>query len=227
MTEYDLHTMMASRTPPRFGERSPTGCDYFDYAPGQPNLFLLMKFKQLLVKEQGIVPGFNLYRQTISKQNDATITLRRLESHYAFSRASSQQLVEAVPAGEPFVIMPPRVIGAGNHRPLRNTTRSFYIACLENACVRGRSSMIEVAGIALADFQGSELERIDDELEFDAAVFYRDDEKLWIVSQDLDALKLDTAFSLLGCRTDFFGDWLCESIPKYVAATQAFSKHAI
>ncbi|MGA8535649.1 MAG: glycosyltransferase family 61 protein [Candidatus Tumulicola sp.] len=39
------------------------------------------------------------------------------------------------------------------------------------------------------------------------------------ISQKRAALKLETAFSLLGCRTDFFGDWLSESIPKYVAAT--------
>ena len=42
-----------------------------------------------------------------------------------------------------------------------------------------------------------------------------------MISQDLPALEFDTAFSLLGCHTDFFGDWLCESITKYVAVTLA------
>jgi hypothetical protein len=218
VADYDLRKMMNACTPLRFGERSATGCDYFDYAPEQPNLFLLMKFKQLLVKECGVELGFVLYRNTISKPKIATLKLGRLDSHYTYCKARSQEFFEFFPAGESFTIMPPTVIGVGNHRPLKNTTRSFYVACVEDAYVRGRSSVTEVGGVALADYQGVELERIDDELEFDSAVFCRDDERIWMISQDRAALKLDAAFSLLGCRTDFFGDWLCEAIPKYVAA---------
>ena len=203
----------------RFGERSATGSDYFDYAPEQPNLFLLMNFKQLLVKENGIERGFDLYRQTISKQKNAVMTLRRLESHYAYCRERSPEFFEIAPPGEPFTIFPPKVIGAGNHRPLTNTTRSLYLACLEDALVQGRSSITVVADLALADYQGVELERIDDELEFDSAVFHRNGDEVWTISQDRAELELDAAFSLLGCKTDFFGDWLCESIIKYVAAT--------
>ena len=194
----------------RFGERSATGSDYFDYAPEQPNLFLLMNFKQLLVKENGIERGFDLYRQTISKQKNAVMTLRRLESHYAYCRERSPEFFEIAPPGEPFTIFPPKVIGAGNHRPLTNTTRSLYLACLEDALVQGRSSITVVADLALADYQGVELERIDDELEFDSAVFHRNGDEVWTISQDRAELELDAAFSLLGCKTDFFGDWLCE-----------------
>jgi hypothetical protein len=219
MTDFNLHTMMAAGTPLRFGESSATGCDYFDYAPEKPNLFLLMKFKQLLAQEHGIDVGFDLYRKTISKQKDATLRLQELESHYTYCKRHSQEFLEIFPSGESFTIMPPRVVGEGNHRPLENTSRSFFVACVEDARVRGRSSIIEVANVALADYQEGELERIDDELEFDSAVFHRDRERIWTISRDRVALKLDTAFSLLGCRTDFFGDWLCESIQKYVAAT--------
>ena len=211
--------MLGARTPLRFGERSATGSDYFDYAPGQPNLFLLMNFKQLLVKEYGLARGFELYRQTISKQVNAVMTLRRLESHHAYCQERSPEFFEITPAGESFTILPPTVIGAGNHRPLTNTARSLYIACLDDALVRGRSSMTEVAGRALADYQGCELERIDDEVEFDSAVFHRSGDKIRTISQKRAELELDAAFSLLGCKTDFFGDWLCESVPKYVAAT--------
>ena len=219
MPDYDLQTMLATGTPLRFGERSATGSDYFDYAPEQPNLFLLMNFKQLLVKENGIERGFDLYRQTISKQKNAVMTLRRLESHYAYCRERSPEFFEIAPPGEPFTIFPPKVIGAGNHRPLTNTTRSLYIACLEDAIVQGRSSITVVADLALADYQGVELERIDDELEFDSAVFHRNGDEVWTISQDRAELELDAAFSLLGCKTDYFGDWLCKSIIKYVAAT--------
>lgn len=221
MADHDLRKMLAAiEAPLRFGERSATGCDYFDYAPAQPNLFFLMLFKQLLVSEHGVQEGFKLYQRTIATHRNTILRLRRLQSHYAAAKAQSQ-FIEILPAGETFTILPPLVIGIGNHRPLTNTTRSFYVTCLDDAVVRGRSSIIEMGDLALADFQGEELDRIDDELDFDSSVFHRDADDIWVISDDRSALSLETAFSLLGCRTDFFGDWLCEAIPKYVAATSS------
>ena len=220
MSSNGLAEMMADRLL-RFGERSVTGCDYFDYNPDQPNLFMMMKFKHLLVKEHGLEEGFGLYKQTIVRQQDAALERRKLESHYSYSVAHSVEFHEIFPAGEPITIMPPEVIGKGNHRPLNSTTRSFYVTCLVDARVRGRSAVTEVSELALADFQGQELARIDDDVEFDSGVFHRGSDKLWLISDARPALKLDQAFSLLGARTDFFGDWLCDYILRYVAATMS------
>jgi len=220
MSSNDLPEMMADR-PLRFGKRSVTGCDYFDYNPDQPNLFMMMKFKHLLVQEHGLEEGFGLYKQTIVRQQDAALERRKLESHYSYSVAHSVEFHEIFPAGEPITIMPPEVIGKGNHRPLNSTTRSFYVTCLVDARVRGRSAVTEVSELALADFQGQELARIDDDVEFDSGVFHRGSDKLWLISDARPALKLDQAFSLLGARTDFFGDWLCDYILRYVAATMS------
>ena len=104
------------------------------------------------------------------------------------------------------------MIGEGNHRPLKNVTRSFYVSCIADAVVHGRSSVVEVGDAALVDYQGDELARIDDEAEFDPIVFRRDGERVWTICDDMPALEFDTAFSLLGCRTDFFGDWLCDLV---------------
>jgi hypothetical protein len=89
--------------------------------------------------------------------------------------------------------------------------------------VRGRSAVTEVLDGALVDYQGMELAKIEDKLEFDSSVFHRNNERIWMISRDRGALKLGAAFSLLGGRMDLFGDWLCEAIPKYVAAT--LSRH--
>jgi hypothetical protein len=83
MTIHRLEEMLAGR-PLRFGLESATGCDRFDYQPGQPNLYLLMRFKQLLVAERGLESGFDLYRRTIARHADATLARKRLESHHAF-----------------------------------------------------------------------------------------------------------------------------------------------
>jgi hypothetical protein len=218
MADFDLSSMLQEQ-PLRFGARSTTGWDYFDYAPEQPNLYMLMRFKQLLVREYGIEAGFEIYRRTISKQRSVALATRRLESHYDYSKACGTFFHEAIAAGEPFCILPPRVIGEGNHRQISNVTRSLYISCIENACVRGRSSIIETADLVLADFQGDELARIDDEVEFDSAIFNRDGNRVHVISVDRAACRFEAALSLLGCRTDFFGDWLSDSITRYVGAT--------
>jgi Glycosyltransferase 61 len=165
--------------------------------------------------------GFGLYKQTIVRQQDAALERRKIESHYSYSVAHSVEFHEIFPAGEPITIMPPAVIGKGNHRSLNGTTRSFYVTCLEEARVRGRSAVTEVSELALADFQGQELARIDDDVEFDSGVFHRDGDKIWLISDARPALKLDQAFSLLGARTDFFGDWFVDYIVRYVAATMS------
>jgi hypothetical protein len=218
MAKLSLNEMLAER-PLRFGEASTTGWDYFDYAPGQPNLFLLSRFKQLLVKEHGLEAGFALYRQTIAKQNGASLKLRPLESHHAYSKGRAANFRELISAGRRYAILPPRVIGEGNHRPLRGVSRSFYLSCLEDGIVRGRSSIVEMADAALADFQSDELARIDDDVEFDGAIFRREGDKVWVIDLPQPALEFDEALSLLGCRTDFFGDWMSDSIQRYVAAT--------
>ena len=217
MRPFDIESLLSNPRAPRLGDLSATGCDAFDDAPGQPNLFMLIKLKQFLVETHGVDLGFDLYRKIASRPGAAAFRCLRLESHHAYCASRAEAFREIFPAGEPIVAPPPRVIGAGNHRTLRNVSRSFYIACIEQACVRGRSSIIEAGGLALVDYQANELERIDDELEFDSAVFHRDGEWLWLIDRGEPALRLESAFTLLGCRTDFFGDWLCKSIPKYVA----------
>src|SRR5215813_13927102 len=116
MAAFDA-TRVRTDAPLRFGARSPTGCDYFDYAPGQPNLYLLMCLKQCLVAEHGIAAGFERYRRTIPRHRGATLRLRKLQSLYEFSSTRAEEFAEIEPAGKPFTIVPPVVIGTGNHRP--------------------------------------------------------------------------------------------------------------
>ena len=77
---------------------------------------------------------------------------------------------------------PPRVIGEGNHRTLEGVGRSIFVACLANARLRGRSAFIETGDVALLDFEGEELTRLDDRLALDPAVFcIVDDRELWMI----------------------------------------------
>jgi hypothetical protein len=211
---------IAPSAPLRFGARSATRCDYFDYGPGQPNLYLLMRLKLWLVRTYGVDEGYLRYRNTIARHHDATLELRKLSALSSFAASHAEEYIEIEPAGEAVIVEPPRVVGGGNHRPLSNTGRSLYLARLKDAAVRGRSSIVQVADLALLDFEPFELARIDDQIEFDSAVFARRGDMLSMIAEQHspDPTELTEAISLLGARTDFFGDWMCDNFLKFVAA---------
>jgi predicted O-methyltransferase YrrM len=116
---------------------------------------------------------------------------------------------------------PPRVIGDGNHETLEGISRAVFTACLIDARVRARSGFIEVEDKALLDYQDEEFARIDDELDFDPAVFHARDGAVWMIEPDPNGatIELDEAFMLLGPHSDGFGHWMLDLLPRYIAAS--------
>jgi len=129
------------------------------------------------------------------------------------------------PAGEPFSIPAPRVIGEGNHRALEGSGRSIFVACLADARVRGHSGFIEAGSAALLDYQGDELTRFDDSMTFDPAVFsvVDGDREIWMIEplQESCSVQIDEAFTLLGPYTRAFGHWIWEYLPEYLVASMS------
>src|SRR5213078_4424065 len=107
-----------------------------------------------------------------------------MTSLYEFAKQRGAAFHEIAPAGEPFVVPAPRVIGEGNHRPLEGVSRAIFVACLIDARVRARSGFIDAGDAALLDYQVDELARIDDELDFDPSVFHAEDGAVWMIGPD-------------------------------------------
>jgi hypothetical protein len=180
----------------------------------------MMRFKQQLVREHGLAAGFVAFKEKFGLPGTLDLHQARLESERTVAEAAAERFWETAPAGEPFVHAPPRVIGEGNHRPIAGRTRSQYVACLGAASVQGRSSLIALGGRRLLDVQEDEADRLDDELEWDPAIFDHVGRQVWCV-EAVDAehpLQCDEAFTLLGAHTDFFGHWMSEYLVKYSAA---------
>jgi capsular polysaccharide biosynthesis protein len=206
-----------------FSPSSASGSPAFDYAPGQPNLYRMMRFKQRVVQQLGVHRGFDAYREEFGLSVTARLKRMPLVSQRDFAAAHARFFKETGAAGQPFTHPVPPVYGPGNHKPIEGTTRSQYIAQIDDARLMGRSAGIVVHGRVLLDFQGRERERLDDELEWDAGVFWADGDELWYIERGEQAapLLIDEAFSLLGAHTDFFGHWMSEYLPAYVAARLA------
>jgi capsular polysaccharide biosynthesis protein len=199
---------------------SASGSPDFDYGPGQPNLYRMMRYKQDLVARFGVREGFAQFRAKFGWPIRQTLGQVRVESERDFAAAHAEFFRETAVGGIPFVNQPPVVHGEGNHRPLRGVTRSQYVACLRDARVRGRSGAVMTGDRLLLDFQRDELSRVDEEFEWDPTVFHAEPGAAWYLpAADEDApLQLAEAFNLLGAHTDFFGHWMCEYLPKYAAA---------
>jgi len=199
---------------------SVTGNPELDYASGQPNLYKMMRLKQKLFAEHGLEQGYSHFQGKVNCIANRRLARVPLSGERTFAATHGALFSETAVAGEPFMHLPPHVTGDGNHRPLHGITRSQYLACISNAQIRGRSAAIVSAGSLLLDIQDDERGTLDDELEWDPAIFRAEPDHVWLIPpRDADsALIIDEAFTLLGAHTDFFGHWMCEYLPKYVAS---------
>jgi hypothetical protein len=185
-------------------------------------LFAALGVKRCLAANYGVREGFEIFRVVGQLPHCARIEKRRLTSMAAAAR-QAHAYHEIAPAGEPFEMTPPRVIGEGNARRLSALSRAVYLARFDDVFVRGRSAFVEIDCRALLDFEHDELERLDDELLLDPAVFSRGGDELDFVlpGQDEAVLEIDEAFRLIGPHTTAFGNWMWQYLPQYVAALLA------
>jgi hypothetical protein len=192
----------------------------FEYSQRR-NHYELMRYKQALVQELGVEDGFTFYQEMFALPDSGRIDRKAVTSLYEFAKEHGAAFHMLDPGGEPFVMPPPRVIGEGNHRALEGLSRAIFVTCLIDAQVRARSSFIAVGDKALLDYQGDELARIDDELDFDPAVFHAKDGAAWMIGPEDEAspIEIDEAFMLLGPHSDGFGHWMLDLLPRYIASS--------
>lgn len=185
------------------------------------DLFAQMDIKNALVIQLPVFEGFEVYRQMLDLSDTHRIEPRSVRSLHDFTLVQAVHYTAIAPGGEPFSIAPAPVVGEGNHRTLKGLSRPLFLACLPNARVCGRSACIEAEEALVLDYQGDELARLDDRLEFDPAIFHAQGSEVWRIAPDgnSDAIELDEAFTLLGPHTYDFGHWMWEYLPKYIAAS--------
>jgi capsular polysaccharide biosynthesis protein len=188
------------------------------------DLVALLDIKNSLVERFGVEDGFAAYRKALNLRDCDHLRLTSLRGLREAAAERSILFHELAPAGERFSMSPPRVIGEGNHRALEGVGRSIFVACLADARVRGRSAFIKAGDVALLDYEGEELRRLDDRLTLDPAVFSAvDDRELWMIEPKREdgSVQIDEAFTLLGPHTVAFGHWMWEYLPKYLIASMS------
>jgi hypothetical protein len=187
------------------------------------DLFAQMEIKTALTKQYTLEEAFSIFRRVLDLPESSAIVLTTLDSQYAVLGRHGSVLMEFEPRGASFNIEPPSVIGAGNHRTIEGEARSIYLGCFTDARVRGRSALIGVEDVLALDYEGDELQRLDDRLEFDPTIFSAETERVWaiVAERRRPELEIDEAFTLLGPHTDAFGHWIWEYLPKYIVASMS------
>jgi len=164
--------------------------------------------------------GFRLFRQLMSYPASAHLRPRPVSSvkEVAEQRAAVFHLLE--PAGESFVLEPPQVINCGNHRTLHGVSRSMYVAAFERALLQGWSQLVRVGDEVLLDFEGSEFDSVDDQLEIDSAVFQHQGRLALLIEDAANRppRRIEECFSLLAPSSLNFGHWVGEYLPRLAAA---------
>ena len=184
-------------------------------------LFELALFKESLANRLKVEDAFNLVRVLLKFPETARVEKRPVRSLVEVARTEAAMFHDLAPGGVTFTVRPPKVFGCGDHRPIDCVTRSLYVACLEDASVRGRSSFISFRDAELLDFEGGELARAEERFASDPPVLQGSMESVWIRAPAPADLTLDRAFTLLGPMSPQFGHWMWEYIPKYAAALRA------
>ncbi len=181
---------------------------------------LLFTTKRALIDNLGLSDGFASYRKLVARPDHAELKLKRLLSLREFAAISRGAFRETAVAGEPFVVPPPKVVGAGKHHPLEGRARSMFVACLIDARVRCHSSIIEVDDFALLDYPGNELTRLDDQIDYDPTVFHATGDTAWVMTpkDDTTTIEIEEAFTLLGVFANGFGHWMIEYLAKFIGA---------
>ena len=194
-------------------------CDFA--ASGRRDHDALMRYKRALVRELGIEEGFAVYREALGAPDSRRVEPKPIAGLHEFARSRAASFHEIAPAGEPFVIPPPRRIGEGADEPITGVTRASFLACLIDVRIRPRSGIIEAGGAALLDYQGDERALVDDALDFDPPVFHATDTTLWLTRPEREesTIELDEGFMLLGPESDDFGRWMLDLLPRYLAAS--------
>lgn len=177
-----------------------------------------MKLK--LTQKYGVHHGFELFREAMGYPDSAHLKSLPLRSirEAATHRSAFFHLLEN--GGEPVAHLPPRVIGDGNHRVVHGFSRSSYVAAFEGVKLLGRSQLVNSGDELLLDYEGTEFDSIDDDIELDAAVFQREGHSASFMEGVSDAppLRIDECFSLLGPNSGAFGHWVGEYLPRLAVA---------
>jgi hypothetical protein len=96
--------------------------------------------------------AFAQFAALLDRPAGSALSARPLAGVREWAAHGASFFADIEPGGGDFVNLPPRAIGASDHRTLACRTRPLYLAAFDQVRTRGRSQLIEMPGRVLLDF---------------------------------------------------------------------------
>ena len=135
----------------------------------------------------------------------------------AAARAEGAMRAEVWAGRGEFLRPPPVTRFASPPAPMPGRGRDAWLACFEDAVLRGRSSLLRVGGRMLHDFEPGE-GVFADHPTYDPGVLRVADGAAWIMQGRAPAMRVEEAFWLGGSHSVDFGHWMVDLLPKLMIA---------
>jgi capsular polysaccharide biosynthesis protein len=177
-----------------------------------------MRLKQAAVERVGAPAAFDLLGAALQVPGLDVLQRRRRAALGSTARAHGVHFSEVWSEGEPFLRESLHVMGGAAPKRMSGRRRSAYLACLENARVRGRSSLVAWNDFALEDAERDEAAAFSDNPEYDPGILAHEVGAFWMMEASEPALRIEEAFWLGGSHTVDFGHWITEYLPKLMIA---------
>jgi hypothetical protein len=179
-----------------------------------------MRLKQAAVARLGVEGAFAACRGALGVPGLDRLALRPLRALGAAAAAAPRYHL-AWPGGARFDRPMPRVLGDGNHASMPGRERAGYLCRLDDAQVRGRSSLVLHEGVLLLDAEGDEFAALPDNPGYDPGILHAVPGAFWSMEADPPPLHVEEAFLLGGNHSVDFGHWMTEYLPRYALAVES------
>lgn len=177
-----------------------------------------MRLKKDAVTRVGASAAFDLLKDALQVPGVDTLKPRKIAELGATARSHGLSFVEVWPTGEPFLREPLNVRGGATPERMPGQRRAAYLACLQDATVRGRSSVVAWGDFALLDAERNEATAFADNPEYDPGILAQEGDVYWMMHAHEPALHVEEAFWLAGSHSVDFGHWIVEYLPKLMIA---------
>lgn len=176
-----------------------------------------LRLKEAAVHRLGVEAAFAAVAPALGVPGVELLRRMPLEPMAQAARRTGALRAELWTGRAHFLRAPPTTRFAPPPAPMPGRGRDAWLACFDEAVVRGRSSLLRVGGRMLEDIEAGE-DAFPDHPAYDPGLLHAEPGVAWMMQGREPALRVDEALWLGGSHSVDFGHWVVDLLPKLMMA---------